>query len=82
MQFDVHKILYSFYSTKKIYHVTATVKKCASLAAIARCITIIYANRPSANFQSGIRLYKERLPRSCNETTYCDFILLSKTRKC
>jgi len=36
MQIDVHKTLYPFYFTKKIPHVTVTVKKCAWLATTAR----------------------------------------------
>ena len=44
MQMDVHKTFYPFYTTKKMPHVTVTITKKASLAAIARYIsfTIIY----------------------------------------
>jgi len=38
MQMDIHKTLRSFYTTKKMRHVTATVTKCASLAEIDRYI--------------------------------------------
>jgi len=37
---DVHKTLYPFYTTKKMPHITATFMKNASLAAIARYISI------------------------------------------
>jgi len=40
MQMDVHKTLYLFYTTKKMLHVTVTITKNASLAAIARYISI------------------------------------------
>jgi len=40
MQKDVQKTLYPFYTTKKIPHVTVTLTKSASLAAIARYISI------------------------------------------
>jgi len=41
MQMEVHKTLYPFYTTKKMPHVTVTVTKNASLAAIARYIGIM-----------------------------------------
>ena len=41
MQIDVHKTLYPFYTTKKNPHVTVTITKNASLAAIARYISIM-----------------------------------------
>jgi len=41
MQMDVHKSLYPFYTTKEMPHVTATITKNASLAAIAKCISIM-----------------------------------------
>ena len=40
MQMDIHKTPYPFYTTKKMPHVTAAITKNASLAAIARCISI------------------------------------------
>jgi len=40
MQMDVHKMLNPFYTTKKMPHVTVTITKNASLAAIARYISI------------------------------------------
>ena len=43
IQMDVNKILYPFYTTKKVSHVTATItKKCASLATILRYTTKIH----------------------------------------
>jgi len=39
---DFRKKLYPFYTTKKIADVTEKITKCASLAAIARYIAIIY----------------------------------------
>jgi len=36
MQMDVHKMLYPFYTTKKMPHVTVIITINASLAAIAR----------------------------------------------
>ena len=39
-QIDVHKTLYPFYTTKKMPRVTVTITKNASLAAIARYISI------------------------------------------
>jgi len=41
MQMDAHKTLYPFYITKKMPHVTVTITKNASLAAIARYISIM-----------------------------------------
>jgi len=41
MQIDVHNTLYPFYTTKKMTHVTVTITKNASLAAIARYISIM-----------------------------------------
>jgi len=38
---DLHKTHYPSYTTKKILHVTVIIKKCASLAALARYITLI-----------------------------------------
>jgi len=52
LQMDVYETLCSFYS-KKIPRVTATVKKCASLAAIARYITIIYTIAYMQIFKAG-----------------------------
>jgi len=40
MQMDVHKTLYPFYTTKKMLHVTVTITINASLAAIARYLSI------------------------------------------
>jgi len=40
MQVDVHKTLYPFYTTKEMPHVTVTITKNTSLAAIARYISI------------------------------------------
>jgi len=40
MQIDVHKTPYPFYTTKKMPHVTVGITKNASLAAIARYISI------------------------------------------
>jgi len=40
MQMGVHKTLYPFYTTKKMLHVTVTITISASLAAIARYISI------------------------------------------
>jgi len=40
MQMNVHKTLYPFYTTKKMPYVTVTITKNASLAAIARYISI------------------------------------------
>jgi len=40
MQMDIHKTLYPFYTTKKMPHVTVTITKNASLAAIARYISV------------------------------------------
>jgi len=40
MQMDVNKSLYPFYITKEMSHVTVTITKNASLAAIARYISI------------------------------------------
>jgi len=40
MQVDVNKSLYPFYTTKEMLHVTVTITKNASLAAIARYISI------------------------------------------
>ena len=47
MQMEVQKTLYLFYTTKKMPHVTATITKNVSLAAIARynSITTIYIVR-------------------------------------
>jgi len=40
MQMDVHKTLYPFYTAKKMLHVTVTITINASLAAIARYISV------------------------------------------
>jgi len=40
MQMDVNKSLYPFYTTKEMPHVTITITKNVSLAAIARYISI------------------------------------------
>jgi len=40
MQMDVHKTLYPFYTTKKMPHVTVTITKNASLAAIAGILVL------------------------------------------
>ena len=55
MQMDVHKTLYPFYTTKKMPHVTVTITKNASLAAIARYISIaaIYTVRYLQIFYAG-----------------------------
>jgi len=39
MQIDVHETLYPFYTKKKMPHVTVTISKKTSLAAIARYIS-------------------------------------------
>jgi len=39
-QMDIHKTLYPFYTTKKMPHVTVTITKNTSFAAIARYISI------------------------------------------
>jgi len=41
MQMDVHKTLYPFYATKDMSHVTVTITKNGSLAAIAMYISIM-----------------------------------------
>ena len=41
MQMDVHKTLYPFYTTKEMPHVTVTITKNGSLAAIAMYISIM-----------------------------------------
>ena len=55
MQIDIHETLYPFYTTKEMPHVTATVTKNASLAAIARYISIttIYTVRYLQIFNAG-----------------------------
>jgi len=55
MQMDVHKTLYTFYTTKKMPHVTVTITKNASLAAIARynSITTTYIVRNLQIFNAG-----------------------------
>ena len=55
MQMDAQKTLYPFYTTKKIPHVTVTLTKNASLAAIARytSITTIYIARNLQIFNAG-----------------------------
>jgi len=40
MQMDVNKSLYPFYTTKEMPHVTVTITKNASLASVARYISI------------------------------------------
>ena len=40
LQMDVHKTLYPFYTTKEMPHVTVTITKNASLAAVPRYISI------------------------------------------
>jgi len=41
MQMDVQKTLYPFYTTKKIPHVTVAITENASLAAIAKYISVM-----------------------------------------
>ena len=55
MQMDVQKTLYPFYTTKKMPYVTVTITKNASLAAIARYISImtIYKVRNLQIFNAG-----------------------------
>jgi len=55
IQMDIHKTLYPFYTTKKMPHVAVTITKNASLAAIARYISIttIYTVRNLQIFNSG-----------------------------
>jgi len=55
MQMDVQKTLYPCYTTKKMPHVTVTLTKNASLAAIARFISIttIYIVRNLQIFNTG-----------------------------
>ena len=55
IQVDVNKSLYSFYTTKEMPHVTVTITKNASLAAIARYISIttIYTVGYLQNFTAG-----------------------------
>jgi len=45
MKMDVNKSLYPFYTTKKMPHVTVTITKTASLAAIAKYISIMTINK-------------------------------------
>ena len=53
MQTNVHKMLYLFYTTMKMSHVTPTVTKIRFLAALARYITIIYTIANLPIFQTG-----------------------------
>jgi len=55
MQIEVQKTLYPFYTTKKMPHVTVTITKNISLAAIARYnnITTIYIVRNLQIFNAG-----------------------------
>ena len=62
---DVHKTLYPFYTRKKMPHVTVTLTKKPSLAAIARYISIS-------------TIYTVGYLQVFNETTNYDFVLLSK----
>ena len=87
---EVHKTLYPFYTTKKMPHVTVTITKNPSLAAIARYIriTTIYAVRnlhisTAGTFFSSMHcndLLRNNhwIAMVFNETTHHDFILLSK----
>ena len=87
---DVHKTLYPFYTTKKMPRVTVTITKNASLAAIARYISIttIHTVRYLQIFNAGHffsrkhcnDLYRKKhwIAMVFNETTNHDFILLSK----
>jgi len=55
MQMDVHKTLYPLYTTKKMAHVAAAVRKMPFVGSIARYITIIYTiNTLSADFPSRV----------------------------
>jgi len=86
MQLDVHKTLYPFYTTNKMPHVTVTITKNASLAAIARYIsyTTMYTvgylqiSTQGISFQVGIAMiFKEKsngLPWFSTKTTNYDFI--------
>ena len=90
MQMDVHKTLYPFYTTKKMTHVTVTITKNASLAAIAMYINIttIYTVRNLQTFNAGhffsskhcndLQRKKHWIAMVFNENTNHDFILLSK----
>jgi len=86
MQMDVHKSLYPFYTTKKMPHVTVTITKNASLAAIARYISImtIYIVRNLQIFNAGhffsskycndLQKKKHWIAMVFNENTNHDFI--------
>jgi len=68
MQMDVHETLYPFYTTKEIPHVTVTITKNASLAAIARYISIttIYIVRYLQIFKDSQR--RDFFPsKQCND---------------
>jgi len=90
MQMEVQKTLYPFYTTKKMPHVTVTVTKNVSLAAMARynSITRIYIVRNLQIFNAGhffsskhcndLQRKKLWIAMVFNENTSHDFILVSK----
>ena len=89
MQMDVQKTHYPFYTTKKLPHVTVTITKNASLAAIARyvSITTIYIVCNLQIFKAGhffsskycndLQRKKHWIAMVFNESTNYDFILHS-----
>jgi len=77
MQMDVHKSLYPLYSTRKYPVAGQQSQKCASLAAIARSIKIIYTGYLQI-FKAGYFFSKKR-GHGLYETTNYDFVLLNKT---
>ena len=86
MQIGIHETLYPFYTTKKMPHVTVTITKNASLAAIARYISImtIYIVRNLQIFNAGhffsskycndLQKKKHWIAMVFNENTNHDFI--------
>ena len=90
MQMDVNKSLYPFYTEKEMPHVTVTITKNASLAAIARYISIttIYTVCYLQIFNTGhffsskhcneMWRTKHWIAMVFNENTNYDFNLLSK----
>ena len=88
MQMEVHETLYLFYRTSKGPIVSATITKCALLAAIARYITIIYTTGYLQIFKAGYffsrkHYYGMRKPqitnRSCKRSCPNGGITLSIT---
>jgi len=68
MQMDVHNTLYPFYTTKKMPHVTVTITKNASLAAIARysSITTSYTVGYLQTFNAG-HFFQVSIAMICKE---------------